>query len=58
VSFFASDVSKIFDPDGVDWAKAAGVYLWPSVLVAIALLRADRSSAAAERSRLPESSST
>jgi alpha-1,2-mannosyltransferase len=58
VSFFASDVSKIFGPDGVDWAKAAGVYLWPSVLVAIALLRADRSSAAAERSPVSESSST
>lgn len=39
VSFFASDVSKIFGPDGVDWAKAAGVYLWPSAIVALMLLR-------------------
>jgi hypothetical protein len=34
-------VSKIFGPDGVDWAKAAGVYLWPSVLVAVVLVRAE-----------------
>ena len=54
LSFLASDVSKIFGPDGVDWAKAAGVYLWPSVLVGLALIRADRSSAAAEANRLPE----
>jgi alpha-1,2-mannosyltransferase len=39
VSFFASDVSKIFGPDGVDWAKAGGVYLWPSVLVVAVLLK-------------------
>ncbi|HWF85338.1 MAG TPA: hypothetical protein VG222_10835, partial [Vicinamibacterales bacterium] len=42
ISFFASDVSKIFGPDGVDWAKAAGVYLWPSVLVVAVLLRSAR----------------
>jgi alpha-1,2-mannosyltransferase len=41
ISFLASDVSKIFGPDGVDWAKAAGVYLWPSVLVAVVLVRAE-----------------
>jgi len=40
ISFFASDVSKIFGPDGVDWAKAIGVYLWPSTIVAAALIRA------------------
>ena len=54
VSFFASDVSKVFGPNGVDWAKAAGVYLWPSVLVGLALIRAERPSAAAEANRLPE----
>ena len=27
-------------PDGIDWAKAAGVYLWPSVLVTVAVIRA------------------
>ncbi len=44
ISFFASDVSKIFGPDGIDWAKAAGVYLWPSVLVtALLVWSADRS---------------
>ena len=44
VSFLASDVSKVFGPDGVDWAKAFGVYLWPSVVVAVVLLRAVRTS--------------
>lgn len=38
ISFFASDAGKIFGPDGVDWAKSAGVYLWPSVLVAAVLV--------------------
>ena len=32
-TFFASEAGKVFGPDGVDWAKAAGVYLWPSVVV-------------------------
>ncbi|HEX3703183.1 MAG TPA: glycosyltransferase family 87 protein [Vicinamibacterales bacterium] len=44
VSFFASDAGKLFGPDGVDWAKAAGVYLWPSLLVAAALVRSAESS--------------
>ena len=57
LSFFASDVSKVFGADGVDWAKAFGVYLWPSVVVAVVLLRAERSSAAAQPDRLPESNS-
>ena len=42
ISFLASDISKIFGPDGVDWAKAAGVYLWPSMLVTAVLLRSAR----------------
>jgi hypothetical protein len=33
VTLFASEVGGVFGPDGVDWAKAAGVYLWPSILV-------------------------
>ena len=40
ISFFASDAGKMFGPDGIDWAKAAGVYLWPSVLVTVAVIRA------------------
>ena len=32
----ASDAGRIFGPDGVDWAKGAGVFLWPSVFVTIA----------------------
>jgi alpha-1,2-mannosyltransferase len=34
-TIFASDVGRIFGPDGVDWAKSAGVFLWPSVLVTL-----------------------
>ena len=33
VTLFASEVGRVFGPDGVDWAKAAGVYLRPSILV-------------------------
>jgi hypothetical protein len=33
VTLFASEAGRVFGPDGVDWAKAAGVYLWPSILV-------------------------
>jgi hypothetical protein len=32
---FASDAGRVFGPDGVDWAKSAGVFLWPSVLVTV-----------------------
>jgi alpha-1,2-mannosyltransferase len=35
VTLLASEVGRAFGPDGVDWAKAAGVYLWPSVLVVV-----------------------
>jgi hypothetical protein len=40
ITFFASDAGKMFGPDGIDWAKAIGVYLWPSVIVTAAVLRA------------------
>jgi hypothetical protein len=40
ITFFASDASKMFGRDGIDWAKAIGVYLWPSVIVTVAVLRA------------------
>jgi hypothetical protein len=39
-TFWASDAGKVFGPDGVDWAKAAGVYLWPSMFVAFAVVKA------------------
>jgi hypothetical protein len=32
---FASDAGRVFGPDGVDWAKSVGVFLWPSVLVTL-----------------------
>jgi hypothetical protein len=32
---FASDAGRVFGPDGVDWAKGVGVFLWPSVLVTV-----------------------
>ena len=34
----ASEAGRILGPDGVDWAKGAGVFLWPSVLVTIAAI--------------------
>lgn len=36
---FASEAGKMFGRDGIDWAKAVGVYLWPSVLVTATVLR-------------------
>ena len=37
-TLFASEAGKLLGRDGVDWAKAAGVYLWPSMFVTIAVL--------------------
>jgi alpha-1,2-mannosyltransferase len=37
-TFWASDAGKMFGPDGVDWAKAIGVYLWPSMILALAIV--------------------
>jgi hypothetical protein len=34
-TLFASDAGRVFGPDGVDWAKSVGVFLWPSVLVTV-----------------------
>jgi hypothetical protein len=48
ISVFASDAGKVFGPDGVDWAKAVGVYLWPSVLVTAVLLRSARDEPASD----------
>jgi glycosyl transferase family 87 len=36
VTPFASEIGRVFGPDGVDWAKSLGVYLWPSVVVTLA----------------------
>jgi hypothetical protein len=36
VTLGASEAGRIFGPDGVDWAKGVGVFLWPSVLVTVA----------------------
>jgi alpha-1,2-mannosyltransferase len=35
----ASDLGRLFGAHGVEWAKAFGVFLWPSVLVTLATLR-------------------
>jgi hypothetical protein len=35
-TLFASEAGRMLGPDGVDWAKSVGVFLWPSVLVTIA----------------------
>jgi hypothetical protein len=39
-SFFASDAGRVFGPHGVEWAKAVGVFLWPSILVTLAAVSA------------------
>ena len=36
---FASEAGRMLGPDGVDWAKGVGVFLWPSLLVTIAVIR-------------------
>jgi hypothetical protein len=36
VTLGASEAGRLFGPDGVDWAKGAGVFLWPSVFVTMA----------------------
>ncbi len=38
-TLFASEAGGIFGRDGIDWARAAGVYLVPSILLTIAVLR-------------------
>jgi len=42
VTVFASEASRIFGPHGDEWALALGVFLWPSVLVAVVLFWARR----------------
>jgi hypothetical protein len=39
VSSFASEAGRMFGPNGVDWAKGLGVFLWPSILVTLATTR-------------------
>jgi len=36
VTLGASEAGRLLGPDGVDWAKGAGVFLWPSVFVTMA----------------------
>jgi alpha-1,2-mannosyltransferase len=48
---FSSEAGRVLGPHGVEWAKALGVFLWPSVAVAVAALRA----AGAARPRLETS---
>jgi hypothetical protein len=38
-TLFASEAGGIFGRDGIDWVRASGVYLLPSVLLTIAVLR-------------------
>ena len=35
VTLLASEIGGIFGADGVNWLKAGGVYLWPSVIVTV-----------------------
>ncbi len=36
---FASEAGRLLGPDGVDWAKGVGVFLWPSVLLTLSVTR-------------------
>lgn len=38
VTLFASEAGRVFGPHGVEWAKAVGVFLWPSVLLTLAIV--------------------
>jgi hypothetical protein len=37
-TLFASEAGRLLGLNGIDWAKAAGVYLWPSMFVTFAVL--------------------
>lgn len=38
----STEVGQIFGPDGIDWARALGAYLLPSILVSAVVLRESR----------------
>ena len=38
VTVWASDAGRLFGRHGVEWAQALGVFLWPSVVVTIAMI--------------------
>jgi hypothetical protein len=40
VTLLASDVGRVFGPDSLNWIRAAGVFLWPSVAVTAVMIRA------------------
>jgi len=53
---FASEAGRVLGPDGIDWAKGVGVFLWPSLLVTIAVIhpwKEQTDHAPATESRLP-----
>lgn len=54
-TFFASEAGRLLGPDGVDWAKGVGVFLWPSLLVTFAVIRpwTERRDRVAATERLP-----
>jgi hypothetical protein len=39
MTFFASDIGRIFGPYSLAWILAAGIFLWPSVFVALMTVR-------------------
>lgn len=41
LTFFASEAGYLLGRNGVDWAKAVGVYLWPSIFVTAAVVRTE-----------------
>jgi len=49
-TLFASEAGRLAGPRGMEWAKAFGVYLWPSVLVTMTAIAVSIPS----RSRVPQ----
>jgi hypothetical protein len=39
-TLFVSEAGRLLGPQGVEWAKALGVYLWTSVLVTMSTIAA------------------
>jgi hypothetical protein len=46
-TLWASEAGKLFGRDGIDWMKAWGVYLFPSMLLTLAVMKADADAPAA-----------
>jgi hypothetical protein len=51
-TLWASEAGKLFGRDGIDWAKAYGVYLFPSAILTLAVVQANAAREAAHAHRV------